>query len=399
MSGDWGRLEGIRPVKLARFLLEQGAIDPVRQYMRLYGATEERSKLACDIARLELDTLGDVASRDIGLYIGIPFCKSRCLYCSFVTNFSNKAIALIPDYLACLKSEIEHTAKLVRNLDLSIKTIYVGGGTPTILNEDQLEGLLIFIKKYFGKAFNRSNYLNTGPNNYNMNFEFTVEAGRPDSINREKLEIMFTQGVNRICINPQTMNDNVLEFIGRRHTASDIIRTFNEARDVGFTNINMDLIAGLPSDTFESFDNSIKTLLELSPEGITVHTMSIKRGSRLNENLQHYNLAEDNEVAKMVDISRYYLSQSGYNPYYLYRQKNILGNLENIGYAKEGFESLYNIMIMEEVSTIIAVGAGSVTKVVKDDKIERIFNVKEPLDYIVRIDEMLERKNRIIELI
>ena len=396
MSGGWGRLEGIRPVKLARFLLEEGVCDPSNQYMRLYGATEEYASLACEIARRELNILKDVSNNDIGLYIGIPFCRTRCLYCSFVTNFSNRALALIDDYLVCLKKELEHTVTLIRDLGLKIRTVYIGGGTPTILSANQLESLLIFINEIIRDMSVYDNYLKTNLNNYT---EFTVEAGRPDSLDREKLERIFAQGVNRICINPQTMNDSVLEFIGRRHTSQDIIRAFNDARDIGFTNINMDLIAGLPNDTFESFEDSLKALLELSPEGITVHTMSIKRGSRLNENLQDYNLAEDIEVSKMVDAARYYLGQAGFNPYYLYRQKNILGNLENIGYAKPEFESLYNIMIMEEVSTIVAVGAGSVTKVVRDDKIDRIFNVKEPLDYIARIDEMLARKNKIVELI
>lgn len=377
----WGILNGIRPVKIAMKLLNGGMSDDevVAHFKNEYNATEDKARLALGIAKVEKPIIDGMKPNGISLYIGIPFCPTRCLYCSFVTNSIFRSKSLIPQYLECLMREIEVSAEIVRENGQTIETVYIGGGTPTTLEANQLEML---IEKLY-REFDLSNIK-----------EFTVEAGRPDTINEDKLKTIKSFDIGRISINPQTMNEETLKVIGRNHTPKQIVEAYELARKCGIDIINMDIIAGLPGESFEMFKKTIREVEDLNPENTTVHTMSIKRSSRLREMLDEYDLTKGDEVSKMVDYARETLAKKGKYPYYLYRQKNMLGNLENIGYCTKGTESLYNIFIMEEVQTILALGCGGVTKTVdrETDRIERIFNVKEPKDYIERIDEMLERK-------
>lgn len=382
----WGVLDGIRPVKLARKLLktEKSPDLAVDSFMREYGASREKAELAVNIAKVENPIIDGLYPKGVSLYIGIPFCPTRCLYCSFVSNSGAKSAKLIPEYIKCLKREIAYTADIIKKNGNVIETVYIGGGTPTTLNSSQLDEILDCIFTEFDLS---------------MIKEFTVEAGRPDTVSKDKFEVIRKYGIDRISINPQTMNAEVLKTIGRNHTPEDIKTAFFLAKDFGFKSINMDIIAGLPGETLDMFKYTIEEVERLNPENTTVHTMSIKRSSKLNETLGNYTLTSGNQVSQMVDFARNTIMQNGKNPYYLYRQKNMLGNLENVGYSKPGHESLYNIYIMEEVQTIISLGCGGVTKTVdrETDRIERIFNVKEPKDYIERIDEMLHRKDALLE--
>ncbi len=382
----WGVLDGIRPVKLARKLLktEKSPDLAVDSFMREYGASREKAELAINIAKIENPIIDGLYPKGVSLYIGIPFCPTRCLYCSFVSNSGAKSAKLIPEYIKCLKREIAYTADIIKKNGNVIETVYIGGGTPTTLDSNLLDELLDCIFTEFDLS---------------MIKEFTVEAGRPDTVTKEKFEVIRKYGIDRISINPQTMNAEVLKTIGRNHTPEDIKTAFLLAKDFGFKSINMDIIAGLPGETLDMFKYTIEEVERLNPENTTVHTMSIKRSSKLNETLGNYTLTSGNQVSQMVDFARSTIMQNGKNPYYLYRQKNMLGNLENVGYSKPGHESLYNIYIMEEVQTIISLGCGGVTKTVdrKTDRIERIFNVKEPKDYIERIEEMLHRKDALLE--
>lgn len=384
----WGILDGIRPVKLARKLLksEESINAAIDAFIREYNADFQKAELAVKIASIENPIIDAMNPNGVSLYIGIPFCPTRCLYCSFVSNSGAKSAKLIPEYLNCLNREIEHTAKIVKEAGKTVESVYIGGGTPTTLDKDQLGRLL---EKLF-VTFDLSN-----------NKEFTVEAGRPDTVTKEKLETIKRYGIDRISINPQTMNQKILDIIGRNHTPDDIRRAMYMARECGIKTINMDIIAGLPGETLDMFKYTVEEVEKLDPENTTVHTMSIKRSSKLHETLGDFALTDGDEVVKMVDFARDTVVSNGKNPYYLYRQKNMLGNLENVGYAKPGTESLYNIYIMEEVQTIISLGCGGVTKTVdrETDRIERIFNVKEPKDYIERIDEMLKRKDELNNMV
>lgn len=378
----WGILTGIRPVKIAYKLLKTGKTpaETVEYFINEYGASREKAELAVRVARVEMPIIDSMDEKGISIYIGIPFCPTRCLYCSFVSNSVASSAKLIPEYLQCLKREIAYTADIIRQNKNVIESVYIGGGTPTTLSTDQLRFLFDSIFTEFDLSNNK---------------EFTVEAGRPDTITAEKLQAIKDFGIDRISINPQSMNSETLKIIGRNHTPDDIRKAYHLARECGIDCINMDIIAGLPGETVDMFKYTVEEVEKLNPENTTVHTMSIKRSSKLNETLGNYDLTDGNKVAEMVDFSIKTITSSGKNPYYLYRQKNMLGNLENVGYAKPGFESLYNIYIMEEVQTIISLGCGGVTKTVdrETDRIERIFNVKEPKDYIERIDEMLHRKD------
>ena len=377
----WGILNGIRPVKIAMKLLNGGMSDDevVAHFKNEYNATEDKARLTLGIAKVEKPIIDEMKPNGISLYVGIPFCPTRCLYCSFVTNSIFRSKSLIPQYLECLMREIEVSAEIVRENGQTIETVYIGGGTPTTLEANQLEMLI-------GKLYREFDLSNIK--------EFTVEAGRPDTINEDKLKTIKSFDIGRISINPQTMNEETLKIIGRNHTPKQIIEAYELARKCGIDVINMDIVAGLPGENLEMFKKTVSEVEALNPENTTVHTMSIKRSSRLREMLDEYDLTKGDEVSKMVDYARETLAKKGKYPYYLYRQKNMLGNLENIGYCTKGTESLYNIFIMEEVQTILALGCGGVTKTVdrETDRIERIFNVKEPKDYIERIDEMLERK-------
>ncbi len=378
----WGILTGIRPSKIATKLLlggmdEKSAAD---FFVHEYGTDIQKAQLAVSVAMAELPIRQSMYADGVSIYIGIPFCPTRCLYCSFVTCGTRQAAKLMGEYIENLKKEITHTSQILKNHKDKIETLYIGGGTPTTLTEPLLEDLLAHIDKEFDLSFLR---------------EYTVEAGRPDTITPGKLNILKSHSVSRISINPQSMNEETLKIIGRAHTPQQIVDAFNLARKHGFDNINMDIIAGLPGEDIDMFKKTLNEVTALSPENTTVHVMSIKRSSRLHEYLSGYTLPSGELVSQMVDYAYEYLCENGNHPYYMYRQKNQLGNLENVGYSKAGFDNLYNVYIMEEIQSIISLGCGGVTKTVDRsiDKIERIFNVKEPKDYIERIDEMLERKN------
>ncbi len=376
----WGVITGIRPVKqVNRYLgrnMSENEIFAALQ--RDYLCSEEKCGIAMKTALAQKKILDGLGANSFSLYVSIPFCPTRCSYCSFVSQSIEQCMGQIPEYLDNLCKEIEYTASLVKKLGLTLDTVYFGGGTPTTLEADQLERLMKTIAESFDLSHLR---------------EYTIEAGRPDTITREKLETIKRCGCTRISINPQTLSDSVLEKIGRKHTAEQFFKAFELARSVGFDCINTDIIAGLPSDTAESFANTVDKLIGLGAENITVHTLSIKRAARLNRDRDEDLL--ENPADKMVSYATKRLIESGYVPYYLYRQKNMLENLENIGWSKPGKESLYNVYIMEEVQTIIAVGAGGSTKMVDPDgkRLERVFNYKFPLEYNKHFELMLEKKN------
>lgn len=381
-NSPWGILTGIRPAKIATKLLDDGMSDNevIEYFINECKTNRDKAELALTCAKALLPIRQNMYNNGVSLYIGIPFCPSRCLYCSFVTNGTKQAAKLMPEYITALKKEIKYTADIVKANNQRIETVYIGGGTPTTLTAELLDDMLFCLYKSFDLSYIK---------------EFTVEAGRPDTITREKLTVLKKHGVDRISINPQSMNDETLHIIGRAHSAQDIRDAMAMARECGFDNINMDVIAGLPGETLDMFKYTLSEVEALSPEDTTVHTMSIKRSSRLNEMLENYSLTDGNTVNSMVDYARQYLSTFSKKPYYMYRQKNQLGNLENVGYSKAGKESLYNLYIMEEIQTIISLGCGGVTKTVdlETNRIERIFNVKEAKDYIERLDEMLHRKD------
>jgi oxygen-independent coproporphyrinogen-3 oxidase len=383
-DNPWGILEGIRPVKLATKILKatKSPKTAVDSFMREYGATREKAELAVKVASVEMPIVDSIFPNGISLYIGIPFCPTRCLYCSFVSNSGDKCAKMIPEYLDCLKKEIRYTADIIRSNGNNIESVYIGGGTPTTLSAEQIDDLLDYVFSEFDLSNNK---------------EFTIEAGRPDTVTEEKLKTIKKYGINRISINPQTMNEEILKIIKRNHTPDDIRTAVKIARECGINTINMDVIAGLPGETLDMFKYTIEEVEKLSPENTTVHTMSIKRSSKLHETLGDFVLTDNQQVSEMVEYAQKTITANGKVPYYLYRQKNMLGNLENVGYSIPGKESLYNIYIMEEVQTIVSLGCGGVTKTVdrNTDKIERIFNVKEPKDYIERIDEMLKRKDQL----
>lgn len=381
----WGILNGIRPAKIATKLLKDGldGAQVVDYFMNKYGASRKKATLALQVAKCEMPIRDAMYKNGISLYIGIPFCPTRCLYCSFVTCGTRQAARLIPDYVTALKREIEYVGKMVAESGKVVETVYIGGGTPTTLTSEQLDDMMSAVYASFDLSRCR---------------EFTVEAGRPDTITEEKLKTLKKHKTDRISINPQSMNSETMKVIGRAHTPDQIRDAVKLARNCGFDCINMDIIAGLPGEDVDMFKYTLNEVTALSPENITVHTMSIKRSSRLHEYLSDYKLTSAEEVEKMIDYARNFMSMNSYHPYYLYRQKNQLGNLENTGYSKEGFDNLYNIYIMEEIQTILALGCGGVTKTVDPitDRIERVFNVKEPQDYLQRLDEMLERKRGLI---
>ena len=377
----WGILTGIRPVKIVHNLLDQDlSEEDIRENLKNnYLIKDEKIDLALDIAKRERVFIYPIDKNKISLYVSIPFCPTRCVYCSFPANPMKQFGHLRDKYVKALIKEIKGLAKLLKDTNKDIETLYIGGGTPTALEANQLD---VLIKALF-EELDLSNIK-----------EFTVEAGRPDTITKEKLEVMKKHNVTRISINPQTMNNETLAKIGRDHNVDDIINCFKMARDLGFDNINMDIILGLVDEDLEMVRNTLEKIKELSPESLTVHTLAIKIASTLKENLDKYELTRYEEMIKMIDLSMEYAKDMGLKPYYMYRQKHMLGNLENIGYAKEGFECIYNIQIMEEKQSNLAVGAGAISKYVyvDEDRIERTDNVKNVEQYIDRVDEMIERK-------
>lgn len=379
----WGILTGIRPVKIVHSLLDEGLSEvEIRQNLKdNYLIKDEKIDLALDIAKRERVFIYPIDKNKISLYVSIPFCPTRCVYCSFPSNPMKQFGHLRENYVKAIVKEIKGLAKLLKETNKEIETLYIGGGTPTTLEAEQLDNLIkaLFMELDLTKIK-----------------EFTVEAGRPDTITREKLEVMKKHNVTRISINPQTMNNETLVKIGRDHNVDDIVRCFNMARDLGFNNINMDIILGLVDENVEMVRNTLERIKEISPESLTVHTLAIKRASTLKENLDKYELTRYEEMVSMINLSMEYAKSMGLNPYYMYRQKHMLGNLENIGYAKEGFECIYNIQIMEEKQSNLAVGAGAISKYVyvDEDRIERTDNVKNVEIYIDRVDEMIERKEK-----
>ncbi|MCX7710438.1 MAG: coproporphyrinogen dehydrogenase HemZ [Clostridia bacterium] len=381
----WGMLTGIRPAKIVHEMMEKGLAQEeiflnLKEY---YMLSEEKASLAYEVASVEKGFLDRTSQEQIGIYIGIPFCPTRCLYCSFTSNPIKKYERHVENYISTLCREIKAVAEITKQKNLKIQSIYIGGGTPTSLNAEKLCSLLNSIEAGFDLSAME---------------EYTLEAGRPDSISKDKLIAIRNSRVDRISINPQSMNEETLKVIGRNHSPEDIVRSFELARECGIGNINMDVIAGLPGENLNMFVNTMKEIEQLKPDSLTVHTMSIKRASRLNEEREKYSLEGEKEVADMISLAQEAAVRMGMHPYYLYRQKNILGNMENVGYSKPGKESIYNIQIMEEKQTIVALGAGAITKVVypEENRIERAFNVKSVEEYIARIDEMIERKKALL---
>ncbi len=388
----YGALTGIRPVKLAIHCIDDG-MDKERTINFLIETTsmsEEKARLLYDVALLEkpyinADSMSVYHTQyqsfnpNVHLYIGIPFCVSRCLYCSFTSYPISRYESLVPDFISALKKELVHTYNFIKNKGLRIKSIYIGGGTPTALDNYSFQTILSTVNELFNSN----------------GIEFTVEAGRPDTITSDKLQSMKGAGVTRISINPQTMNSSTLKTIGRNHSPQQIIEKYYLARKLGFNNINMDIIAGLPGENIAMFDYTLKEIEKMSPDSLTVHTMALKRASLLHDEIKSYEMSSDEVVEKMIKAARISANNMEMRPYYLYRQKNILANLENTGYSKPGYECLYNIHTMEECESIIAMGPGSISKFVWPDgkKIERTCNVKEAAQYIERIDEMLKRKD------
>lgn len=376
----WGILTGIRPVKIVHELMDKGVseVDIAGRLMRDYMMKEDRARLAVEIAEIERPFIYPFNDRVVSVYIGIPFCPSRCHYCSFTSNPIKGYGAYVEPYLDSLMKELSEVAEYMKARGVRVQSLYIGGGTPTALDARQLEKLVKCAVKSFG---------------YNI-AEFTCEAGRPDSITLEKLEVLRDNGAGRISINPQTMNDATLKRIGRAHTADQIVESFKLARRTGFNNINTDLILGLPGEGIEQLTHTLEEIKKLEPESVTVHTMAIKRASIYNESSMNSGASEDEHVSDMMEYAKDLLRKMSLRPYYLYRQKHMLQNLENIGFAKPGYECIYNMQIMEERQTNVAFGADAVTKIVinGENRIERQHNIKDVKLYIERLDEMIESK-------
>ncbi len=379
----WGLLTGIRPVRKVIQLLEDGYTpdDAARKLQERFLISDEKMQLALDTALIQQPILPH-SEKEIGLYISIPFCPTRCSYCSFVSHSMDSAMQLIPDYVDYLCREIEILGGIIHRYGLHVQSVYIGGGTPTSISAEELRQVMEAIRTHIDIASAR---------------EYTVEAGRADTITEEKLRVIQKMGATRISVNPQTLQDSVLEAIGRRHTAQQAVDAFKLARKLGFDDINMDLIAGLPTDTYEGFADTLQRVMELAPDSITVHTLTLKRAADLYGTDQNAHVAE---VAKMAELSAQELPKNGYRPYYMYRQKNTVGNLENVGYAREGKENLYNILIMDETQTILGAGCAASTKLVEaNGKITRVHNYKFPYEYINRFDKLMEKKNEIEEIL
>ena len=384
-SPPWGALAGVRPSKISTAGLLEGLTE--KQCRKLlaetYFVSPARQDLCVDASRHTLAAMEKLREKDLSLYIGIPFCPTRCAYCSFVSQSIEKCANLVDPYLDALIREIELTGELLKSSDYRIRTLYIGGGTPTSLNLEQTERLLGTIRRNFDLT---------------DCLEFIVEGGRPDTLSPEKLFAISQAGVNRMSINPQTMSDEVLEIIGRSHTAEETRQAYRMAQKARFTDINMDLIAGLPGDTAASFRKTLTEVIAMNPSNITVHTLALKKGADLF--FQRSHLPDGQEVAQMLDDAIRLLRQAEYEPYYLYRQKYSSGSFENVGWCKKGHECLYNIYMMEELHSILALGGGGMNKVnFRKDDLERFHNPKFPQEYIRQIDDVLEKKRKIFELL
>ncbi len=380
----WGTLTGIRPTKIPMAMLEEGKGDEeiLNSMRRVYWISDGKGRLSLDIAKRERRLLSGLHYKDgYSLYIGIPFCPTTCMYCSFTSYPISVWKKRVGDYLDALEKEISYVAKSCQGKILD--TVYIGGGTPTTLEPAELERLFQMIQR-------------------NLNLEsvqeFTVEAGRADSITREKLQVLKKYGITRISVNPQTMKEETLRFIGRKHTVGQVKDAFALAREEGFDNINMDIILGLPAETEEDVRHTAEEIRKMNPDSLTVHSLAIKRASALSQWIEKNGIQTLHNTDLTMEIAAEAAAEMGMHPYYLYRQKNMSGNLENVGYAREGKYGIYNILIMEEVQTIVACGAGSISKrVYPDGRIERCENVKDVSQYIGRIGEMIERKRALLE--
>lgn len=385
LTQPWGILTGVRPVKLLRRLAEESNEEQaVKKFEKDFFVSNEKIALSRETEHNERKILELSKPESFSLYVGIPFCPSRCSYCSFVMASIERAEKLIEPYTKLLCEEIKRTAEIANKLGLRLETVYFGGGTPTTLSAEQLDTVLRTVNNSFDMSTCR---------------EFTVEAGRPDTIDIAKLFALKENKVDRISINPQAVNDEVLKTIGRKHTAQQFFDAFELARKCGFDNINTDLIAGLPTDTPESFKNSLDSIVRLNAECITVHTLCMKRASRLTTEGVTLDLQQARDAREMLAYTQNILGQNEYIPYYMYRQSRMVGNLENVGWSKKGFESLYNVYVMDETHTILACGSGGVTKLKRNnpDYLERIFNFKYPYEYIDRFDELIQRKSGIMQ--
>jgi oxygen-independent coproporphyrinogen-3 oxidase len=373
----WGALTGVRPAKIVWSMWDMGYSDEqaLNSLINDYCVSKEKAQLALAVAKNEKKIVERGSKDKIGLYIGIPFCPTRCLYCSFTSYPLKQYSDRVDKYLDALEAEMRYVSGVIA--DKTIESLYIGGGTPTSLNETQLDRLLNMTAKYFKTPM-----------------EYTVEAGRPDTITRQKLKSLKEYNVGRISINPQTLNDKTLKLIGREHSTQMFLDAFAMAREEGHKHINTDIILGLPGEGRDEVKLTMEGLKKLSPESITVHTLAVKRASRLKETLEKYSMTELELMESLLDISVEYTAGMGMHPYYMYRQKNMVGNFENVGYCKNDCECVYNVQIMEEKQSVWALGAGGSTKLVEPetDRIERIFNVKSVDDYITRIDEMIDRK-------
>ena len=380
----WGALAGVRPTKIStKHILEGGTARSADRLLRdVYYVTEDRRRLALDCSASTVHAANLLEPQDVSLYVGIPFCPTRCTYCSFVSRSIGKRTELIDPYLQALLKEIEVTGRLLANSGRKVRTIYIGGGTPTTLSSPQMALLLDTVRDSFDLS---------------RCIEFTVEGGRPDTLDAEKLRTIALHGADRMSINPQTMEDHVLRACGRPHKAEDVVRAYRQAVDAGFKAINMDLIAGLPADNADGFKRSLDAVAALDPANITVHTLALKKGADLFERRVALPTAE--EVTDMVSYANASLRDLRYKPYYLYRQKYMSGSFENVGWSRDGLDCLYNIYMMEEVHTILSLGGGGMNKVnLPDGRIERFHNPKFPEQYIEMLDSVLRQKEEMFEL-
>jgi oxygen-independent coproporphyrinogen-3 oxidase len=377
VDAPWGALSGVRPSKLGVKLLEEnGSKGAGRILINKYKLSADKAALVLKTAEFSMEVKRTLDTRDISLYVGIPFCPTRCAYCSFVSHSTQREGHLIEPYVETVLSELEKKGRLAEELGLRINTIYIGGGTPTVLTAGQLEAIMYGI----GRAFDISALR-----------EYTVEAGRPDTITPEKLEVIYRHGAGRVSINPQSMCKKVLELAGRPHTPDDVVKTYRMARDAGFASVNMDIIAGLSGDSLHTFRKTVDEVIALEPENITVHTLALKRGSAAAERNQSI---RNDEVGAMIDYANKSLKDGGYEPYYVYRQKYMAAGQENTGWSKPGQECVYNVLMMEELETIFSVGAGAVTKLVRGETVNRVTNNKYPQEYILdngRLDRNIEK--------
>lgn len=377
----WGMLTGVRPSKVATEMLDRGLDrdEIVKNLMSEYFVIPKKASLATDVAINESKIIGTPSKRDCSIYISIPFCPSRCAYCSFVSYTSGRLLSLIPEYLVRLCYEIERISQTVKKFGLNVMTIYIGGGTPTILTPEQLDMLLGKVEKCFDLSSVR---------------EYTLESGRPDTITEEKFRVAKEHGVTRISVNPQTLSNSVLEKIGRHHTVDDFFRAYDIALESGIKCINTDLIVGLPGDSFPMFAKTMDKILNMRPQNVTIHTFCVKKSADILKNGTEIYSVHGGDVGQCVDYSQIKSIQSGYLPYYMYRQKKTVGNFENVGFALPGTEGLYNVYMMEEVHSIFAAGAGAVSKLVDYKKpvegktqIVRYFNPKYPYEYLSRTEK------------